>query len=445
MKSALPKPLHTLAGRPMIDWSLEALKKAGTDRIVVVVGAESSAVEEHIADRAECVLQKERLGTAHAVLAAKSALENAEGDFVITHADMPLYTADTYDRLFQTRAETGAALVLGSAVLEPPPAFGRIVRNSGGNVRRIVEDGDATPEEREITEVNIGLYCFENSALLSTLERISNENAKKEYYLTDAVELIADEGRTVRTFQVGNPEEGAGVNDRADLARVEAVLRRRVNEELMQSGVTLRAPETIYIDGSVEIGRDTVIHPGCWITGQTTIGDRCEIGPYAVLQNCKVADSVTVLPFSHCVDSQIGAGASVGPYARLRPGACLGPSSKVGNFVEIKKSVIGEGSKVNHLTYIGDTEIGQRVNIGAGTITANYDGVRKHKTTIEDEAHIGSGTVLVAPVRVGKGAVTGAGAIVTRNKDVPPGETVVGMPARPLKKRDKSEEGDKKE
>jgi bifunctional UDP-N-acetylglucosamine pyrophosphorylase/glucosamine-1-phosphate N-acetyltransferase len=356
----------------------------------------------------------------------------ADGTAIVLSGDVPLVEGATLRALLAAHREGEYAATLLSTRLPDPTGYGRIVRGPAGDFRRIVEHRDATPAERALDEINAGIYAFETVHLLPALARLSTGNAQGEYYLTDVLGALVDESRRVGVLLHEVSHEVLGINSRVDLAESEALLRRRTLERLMVAGVTIIDPAITYADDTVEVGRDTTIHPGAILTGATTIGENCEIGAYCQISDATLADGVTVRAMSVVERARIARGAIVGPFARLRPGAVLGDDTHVGNFVEVKNSTLGAGSKANHLTYLGDAEIGAGCNIGAGTITCNYDGKNKHRTTIEDDVYIGSDTMLVAPVRVGRGSKTGAGAVVTH--DVPEDSLAVGVPARVVRK-----------
>jgi bifunctional UDP-N-acetylglucosamine pyrophosphorylase/glucosamine-1-phosphate N-acetyltransferase len=419
MKSSTIKILHRAAGRPIIDYVLDLADGVCANPPVMIIGHQRDAVQQTVGTRARFAVQEEQLGTGHAVLQAASTLEPAAGKRVlILSGDVPLTRTETLRQLIDEHDRARNALTLLTMVLDRPASYGRIVRDAQGAVTRIVEAKDASDDEKRINEVNAGIYLFNGESLFDNLRNLSTNNAQGEYYLTDLLATLRDAGQRVGALVVDDPVEALGVNSRSDLAQVEGEIQRRVVEKLMADGVTFRNPSTVVIDSTVSIGPDTVIYPFVTIEGQTTIGSNCVIEPGAHLINVTIADDVHIKTGTVAEDAIIDAKAAVGPYAHLRPGTKLGRKVKVGNFVETKKAIFGEGAKASHLSYIGDADIGSDVNIGAGTITCNYDGVNKHKTTIEDGAFIGSDSQLVAPVRIGKGAYVGAGSTIT--KDVPP-------------------------
>ncbi|HJZ84618.1 MAG TPA: bifunctional UDP-N-acetylglucosamine diphosphorylase/glucosamine-1-phosphate N-acetyltransferase GlmU [Polyangia bacterium] len=419
MKSSRAKVLHTLGGQPLVCFPIERARELGAARIVVVLGhqhAEVTAVIEQRfgADAVEVALQLEQLGTAHAVAQAAPKLGGARGPILIIYADVPLLTADTLRRLCAGWRPGGLALV--TARPTDPHGYGRIVRTPDGLVARIVEEKDATPAERRIAEINAGIYCVDAALLREALERVGRKNAQREFYLTDLAEMAAQRGR-VEVVEA-DADEVAGINDRAQLAACEARLHGQLARALMTGGVTIRDPARVRIDLGVTVGADTEIGPGVELRGGTRIGSGCRIEAGSILSAATVGDGVHIRPYCVLAQCTVGPGAVVGPFAHLRPGTELAEGVHIGNFVETKKARLGKGSKANHLTYLGDAELGAGVNVGAGTITCNYDGVAKQKTVIEDGVFIGSDTQLVAPVTVGAGAYIGAGTTVTR--PVPP-------------------------
>lgn len=423
MKSKLPKVLHQVGGKPMLRHVVEAARATGATRTVVVVGFEGERVRQEMGESLEYAVQTEQLGTGHAVLQTKPLLQNCTGTLLLLCGDTPLLTPETLAKLQDEHREYGAAATVLTACLENPAGYGRILRDASGGVAGIVEQKDATAEQLKIAEINTGIYCFEAGPLFAALDGLTCNNAQKEYYLTDVLAILARSGQKVRAVQTEDFQETLGINSRVQLAEAEAVLRRRKLTELMEAGVTVMDPATTFIDDTVSIGCDTVIYPFTWIEGSTVIGEECRIGP-----NTRIVDSIlgneVTLHFSYAHECRIADGVIVGPYVHLRPAAELAAGVKVGNFVEIKNSQVGQGSKVPHLSYIGDTDMGSGVNIGSGTITVNYDGKKKHRTVIGDNAFIGCNTNLVAPVTVGENAYIAAGSTIT--KDVPPGALGVG-------------------
>ena len=417
MKSSTIKILHRAGGRPIIDYVLDLAGELCPKAPVMVIGYQREAVQEAVGDRARFAVQEEQLGTGHAVLQAAPSISGKR--VLILSGDVPLTRRETLQRLLDEHEGAGNALTLLTMKLADPAMYGRIVRGDDGSVQRIVEAKDANDEEKRINEVNAGIYVFEGEQLFDNLRNLSNQNAQGEYYLTDLLHTLREGGQRVGALVVNDPIEALGVNSRADLAQVESEIQRRVVERLMREGVTFRNPSTVVIDSMVTIGADTVIYPFATIEGSSQIGRDCVIEPGAHLTNVRIGDNVHVKTGTVAEDVIIEDDAMVGPYAHLRPGSKLGRRVKVGNFVETKKAVFGEGAKASHLSYIGDADVGADVNIGAGTVTCNYDGVNKHKTILEDGVFIGSDSQLVAPVRVGRGAYVGAGSTIT--DDVPDG------------------------
>lgn len=421
MRSRLPKVAHEILGVPMVRYVVEAARESGCDPIVVVTGHGAETVEALLED-VRAVRQEEQLGTGHAVQCAESAFADLDGSLVVLSGDSPLITADTIQSLVEARESSSAAAAVLTAVLDEPSGYGRIVRDEAGRLVRIVEEKDASDDVRAIREVNTGFYCFDARVLFEHVHALDNANAQGEFYLTDVIDLLNREGLPVATVQAPDPRETLGVNNRAQLAEAAKVLQRRINLTHMLAGVTMTDPDLVWVGPNVSLGRDVTLEPMTFLLGETSVQDGCVIGP-----DSRIVDSVVgpdaVVDSSIVIGSCVCEGAKVGPRAYLRPGTVVRPGAKVGTSVEVKNSVIGEGSKVPHLSYIGDAEIGADVNVGAGTITCNYDGRRKHRTVIEDGAFVGSDTMLVAPVRVGAGAVTGAGSAITH--DVPAGALAV--------------------
>ncbi|HXH38428.1 MAG TPA: bifunctional UDP-N-acetylglucosamine diphosphorylase/glucosamine-1-phosphate N-acetyltransferase GlmU [Thermoanaerobaculia bacterium] len=417
MKSATIKILHRAGGRPIIDYVLDLAREICTGPPIMVIGHQREAVQKVVGERARYAVQDEQKGTGHAVLQAAALVEGGRHVLILS-GDVPLTRPETLRRLVEEHERSRNALTLLTMKPDDPGLYGRVVREGGGAVSRIVEERDATEDEKRIHEVNAGVYVFDGEHLFDNLRNLSTSNAQGEYYLTDLVGVLRTAGKRVGAVIADDPIEALGVNSRADLASVEGEIQRRVVARLMKDGVTFRNPATVVIDSTVAIGNDTVVYPFVTIEGLTKIGSRCVIEPGVHLIDVTAGDDVHLKTGTVAENADIGDAASVGPYAHLRPGSRLGRRVKIGNFVETKKAAFGEGAKASHLSYLGDAEIGANVNIGAGTITCNYDGLTKHKTVIEDDVFIGSDTQLVAPVRIGKGAYVGAGSTIT--KDVPP-------------------------
>ena len=420
MKSDLVKVMHPLAGMPMIDWPVGVARQAGASCIVLVVGHQSEKVREHFAGAPDInfAVQEEQLGTGHAVACARDACAGFSGSVLVLSGDVPLLTAETVQAMIAYHEERQAVVTVLTTVVDDPFGYGRVVKREAGKIIRIVEEKDATEEERGIREINSGIYCVRADFLFDAVSRLDNDNLQQEYYLTDIIRMAADRNQLCVSYKIEGAEEVMGVNDRAQLAEAATILRRRINRDLMLSGVTIIDPMATYIDGSVLIGRDTIIYPNVHLFGATTIGSGCVIEPAAVIRSCTIGNGVTIKAGSVMADSIIRDEAAVGPMAHLRPGTELGAHVKIGNFVETKKIVMGDNSKASHLTYLGDATIGRDVNIGCGTITCNYDGVSKHRTVIEDEVFVGSDVQFVAPVTIGRNSLIAAGTTVTQN--VPP-------------------------
>ena len=419
MRCKTPKVIQPVAGRPMILYALEAAATLQAAPVVVVVGHQAEDITRMLpTDGWRAVEQTEQLGTGHALRQTEEILKDFPGDVVVLHADVPLLRGETLQRLVETHRRSGAVATLLTAVMEQPGRLGRVVRENNGNVARIVEALDASEAERAIREINTGTYCFQASFLFPALHDLTSDNAKGEYYLTDVIGAACRSGLVVRAVQSDDWREAVGVDSKADLARAEALIRQQALERLMASCVTVIDPQTTYVHPEVQVGCDTVLHPNTYLLGKTVIGEDCEIWPNTVIRDSTLEDGVTVFPSCVIAGSTIAAGAHVGPFAHLRPESALGKRVRVGNFVEVKKSSIGDDSKASHLSYIGDVVMGKDVNVGAGFIACNYDGERKNETIIEDEVFIGSDSQIIAPLRIGRGAYIATGTTV--RKEVPP-------------------------
>lgn len=416
MKSALPKVLHKVLGKSMVSHAVAALEKIGAQKVVAVVGYGGELVQEELSGRAEIAVQAEQLGTGHAVLMTKDLLEGLEGTTIVTYGDGPLLTEQTIEKLFKYHHEVGAATTILTASPEDPTGLGRIIRDEVGNVLRIVEQKDATPEELEVREINTGVCVFDNKVLFEALAKVNNNNAQGEYYLTDLAGIIREMGLKVAAYLNEDYEETLGVNDLVQLAHVGKVLRKRINEGHMRNGVTFIDPEAAYIEPDVTIEAGATIYPGAMLSGNTSVGAGSTIGANSQLTNAKIGAHTTINA-SVISDSEIGDNTTVGPFAHIRMNAAIGSDVRIGNFVEVKKSVFADGAKSAHLSYIGDAELGQNVNMGCGSITVNYDGKKKHKTIIGDNVMVGCNVNLVAPVTVAANAYLAAGSTI--NKDVP--------------------------
>jgi bifunctional UDP-N-acetylglucosamine pyrophosphorylase/glucosamine-1-phosphate N-acetyltransferase len=431
MKSNLPKVLHPLCGRPMLWHVLEALKSAATEKPVVIVGHGAEAVQKYLGEAADCVLQEPQLGTGHAAMQAEPLLKGKTDLVIVTYADMPLLRRETFQRLVEAQKLNQGPLSMLTVIADDPRGFGRIVRKADGTVEAIVEEYVATPEQQQIRELNVGAYCFESSWLWEAVHRIEKNPRKGEYYLTDIVEIAVRENLPVQAVVHDDFMETIGINSRVHLSEAEAVMRMRINREHMLNGVSMMDPRAAYIEAGVKIGKDTLIMPNTYLYGTTEIGEGNVIGPNTIIRDSKIGNHCKVLA-SVLEGAVLEDDVDMGPFARLRKGAHLRSHVHMGNFGEVKDSTLGEGVKMGHFSYIGNATIGANTNIGAGTITANYDGEKKNPTEIGEDAFIGSDTMLVAPLKLGDGARTGAGAVVT--KDVPADTLVVGMPARAIRK-----------
>lgn len=416
MKSKLYKVLHPVCGKPMVQHVVDHIGTLNVERIVTVVGHGAEMVKEQLGEQSEYVLQAEQLGTAHAVQQAEPILGTLEGTTLVVCGDTPLIRPETMQALFDYHTSQNAKATILTAVASDPTGYGRILRDTKGNVAQIVEQKDATEEQRKVTEINTGTYCFDNKALFEALKLVKNDNAQGEYYLPDVIEILQKQGEIVAAYVTDHFDETLGVNDRFALSQAEEIMRARINERHMRNGVTIINPATTHISADAVIGSDTVIQPGCIIEGITVIGEDCVIGPNSHIVNSTIGHATTIHS-SVVLDSTVGNETAVGPFAHLRPASSLGDHVKVGNFVEVKKSKLGDNTKVSHLSYIGDAEVGDSCNIGCGTITVNYDGKNKFKTIIENDVFVGCNSNLVAPVTLGTGSFVAAGSTVT--KDVP--------------------------
>lgn len=431
MKSSLPKVLHPIAGKPMIYHALQAIQKSTTEKPVVVVGHGADEVIKYLRDSAQTVLQEPQLGTGHAVMQAESLLKGKTDLVVVCYADMPLLRGETLQKLVETQKNNTGPISLLTVINDDPRGFGRIVRRDDNSVEAIVEEYVATDEQKKLKELNVGGYCFDANWLWDALKRIPKNPKKGEYYLTDTIELASKDNLAVLATVMEDLEETIGVNTRVHLSEVEVAMRKRINAEHMLNGVTLADPASTYIEADVKIGKDTIIMPNTYLHGKTEIGASNVIGPNTIIRDTKIGNGCKVLA-SVLEGAILEDDVDMGPFARLRKGAHLGNHVHMGNFGEVKDSYLADGVKMGHFSYIGNAQIGSNTNIGAGTITCNYDGEKKHATEIGEDVFIGSDTMLVAPLKIGDGARTGAGAVV--NKNVAEDTLVVGMPARAIKK-----------
>lgn len=422
MKSSLPKVLHKVGGVPMLGHVLTAAEEAGAERKIVVAGFGAELVQQYVGMRGELVLQQEQLGTGHAVLQAKQLLRGYTGTLLILCGDTPLLLGEELAVFCRRHQESGAAATVLTTVLADASGYGRIIRSEDASLAGIVEEKDATAEEKQICEVNTGIYCLEAPLVFELLSDLDCANAQGEYYLTDIVAMLVAKGQKTEAVCTEEKDMVLGVNSRVQLAAAESILRKKLLTYWMEEGVTIMDPAATYIEKTVTIGRDTVLYPGTWLEGCTHIGADCRIGPQVRLKDVKVGNG-SELHFTYAHECEVGQEVTVGPFAHLRPSTVLGDHVKVGNFVEVKNSRVDMGSKLPHLSYIGDADVGKHVNIGCGSITVNYDGKKKYRTTIEDEAFVGCNSNLVAPVTVGRGAFVAAGSTVT--KDVPPDDLAV--------------------
>jgi bifunctional UDP-N-acetylglucosamine pyrophosphorylase / glucosamine-1-phosphate N-acetyltransferase len=437
MKSRRAKVLHELAGAPLIAHVSRAAQALEPRTILVVVGHQAEEVEQavlaEVGDLASFAIQEKQRGTGDAVECARSPLENSDSLVLVLSGDVPMIRVETLRKFIEHHNDSGAACSILSVRLENPTGYGRIIRDAAGTFQKIVEQRDATEDERQVKEINSGIYCFEAKDLFESLRRVEPKNDQGEYYLTDVPEIIKSDGGTVNVYLHNDAREVSGINTRAELAEFENLMRRAAIRRLMiEGGVTFIDPSNSYISPEAQIGRDSIIYPNVTIEGKTIAGEGCVIRSGVRITNSRLGDGVIVKDHSVIIDSEVEANCSIGPFAHLRMNAKLEEKAAVGNFVEVKKSRLGRGTKAMHLTYLGDATIGERTNIGAGTVTCNFDGKNKHETIIEDDVKVGSDTMLVAPVRVGARSVTGAGSVVT--KDVPPDTLVAGVPAEVKKK-----------
>ena len=416
MKSKMPKVLHKVCGKPLSKWVIDASEAAGADKVCAVVGHKAETVKEVLGDVCEFALQAEQKGTGHAVMQAIDVIKNSKGEVVILNGDTPLITAETINKAIEYHKNNGNQATVITAILDDATGYGRIVRDNDGSVLKIVEQKDASKEEKKINEVNSGMYVFDAQSLVYTLDKITPNNAQGEYYLTDTLEILLSAGKKIGGYAISDNDEIRGINDRVQLNEAEKIMQKRINEYHMRNGVTMRNPESVYIEDGVEIGNDTEICQNVTIKSGTKIGSDCVIGSGSMLDRAVIHDGVDVLS-SVILESEVDEGTHVGPFAYIRPNCHVGKEVKVGDFVELKNSNIDDGTKISHLTYIGDSDVGKRVNFGCGTVTCNYDGKKKYRTTIGDDCFVGCNTNFVSPINVGDGVYIAAGSTIT--EDIP--------------------------
>lgn len=416
MKSKMPKVLHKVCGKPLSKWVIDASKAAGADKVCTVVGHKAETVKEVLGDVCEFALQAEQKGTGHAVMQAIDIIKNSKGEVVILNGDTPLITAETINKAIEYHKNNGNQATVITAILDDATGYGRIVRDNDGSVLKIVEQKDASEEEKKINEVNSGMYVFDAQSLVYALDKITPNNAQGEYYLTDTLEILLSAGKKIGGYAISDNDEIRGINDRVQLNEAEKIMQKRINEYHMRNGVTMRNPESVYIEDGVEIGNDTEICQNVTIKSGTKIGSDCVIGSGSMLDRAVIHDGVDVLS-SVILESEVDEGTHVGPFAYIRPNCHVGKEVKVGDFVELKNSNIDNGTKISHLTYIGDSDVGKRVNFGCGTVTCNYDGKKKYRTTIGDDCFVGCNTNFVSPINVGDGVYIAAGSTIT--EDIP--------------------------
>ncbi len=422
MKSKLFKVMHPVMGRPMVGHVVNAALNAQATKVITITGFGAEMIQEYLGDRSEYVYQEEQLGTAHAVEQARELLEGKEGTTVVLSGDTPLLRAETLEQLMDEHENTEAKATILTALAKDPHGYGRVIRAKDGSVAKVVEEKDANEEERAVREINTGTYCFDNKELFEALKKVDNNNAQGEYYLPDVLEILKDNNEQVGAYQLDNMDEALGVNNRVALSQATAIMRDRINETHMINGVTLIDSKNTYIETEVEIGRDTVIEPGVYLKGNTVLGEDVVVGMHSVIEDSEIADGVEIRQ-SVLESAAVGKGSDIGPHSHLRNGAILGEKVHIGNYVEIKKSTIGDHTKAGHHTYIGDAQVGKHVNIGCGVVFANFNGKTKNKTFVGDHSFVGSNANLVAPVNLGKNSFVAAGSTIT--EEVP--ENALGL------------------
>lgn len=415
MKSKVNKMLHPVMGQPMVNYSVEVATQAGAEEIISILGVDAEMVQDYLGDRSQFAYQEEQLGTAHAVMQAADLLEGKEGTTLVICGDTPLISNETIENLYNYHEQEGAKATILTAIADDPFSYGRVLRSEEGTVTKIVEQKDATEEEKQVREINTGTYCFDNKALFEALKQVDNNNAQGEYYLPDVIEILNAQDEKVSAYSMTDMVDSLGVNDRTALAKANQLMQQRINQQHMLAGVTLIDPDNTYIEAGVEIGPDTTIEPGVYLKGQTTIGSNVTIGMGSVITDSQIADDVTIIS-SNITEATVGQHSDIGPNSRLRKGAILEDNVHIGNYVEVKNATLKSGVKAGHHAYIGDATIGERVNVSCGVIFANYDGMNKHHSVIEADVFIGSNVTIVSPVIVQAGAFLAAGSTI--NQDV---------------------------
>lgn len=415
MKSKVNKMLHPVMGQPMVNYSVEVATQAGAEEIISILGVDAEMVQDYLGDRSQFAYQEEQLGTAHAVMQAADLLEGKEGTTLVICGDTPLISNETIENLYNYHEQEGAKATILTAIADDPFSYGRVLRSEEGTVTKIVEQKDATEEEKQVREINTGTYCFDNKALFEALKQVDNDNAQGEYYLPDVIEILNAQDEKVSAYSMTDMADSLGVNDRTALAKANQLMQQRINQQHMLAGVTLIDPDNTYIEAGVEIGPDTTIEPGVYLKGQMTIGSNVTIGMGSVITDSQIADDVTIIS-SNITEATVGQHSDIGPNSRLRKGTILEDNVHIGNYVEVKNATLKSGVKAGHHAYIGDATIGERVNVSCGVIFANYDGINKHHSVIEADVFIGSNVTIVSPVTVKAGAFLAAGSTI--NQDV---------------------------